>query len=246
MLDNLIEADVKAGQSTAIGNKFSWFAFDFMGDFCFGSSFSLLQKQEWHSVVIKIQEAMNLIGPTTPLPWLVHLGFDILPFLKQVRTRFSMIKWYREQMEIEVQDLQEDDSNHEVSRWLIEDARENGLTEVNWKWLTGDAVLAVVAGSHPIMATLTCLFYRLASHPAHAEKLKKELANVDCLDDHRLQTLPHLNAVIQETLRLHPPLISAAGEDAFKNPRSFIPERWSERPDMVKNKAGFDPFGTGI
>lgn len=45
-----------------------------------------------------------------------------------------------------LKDLQEDDSNHEVSRWLIEDARENGLTEVNWKWLTGDAVLAVVAG----------------------------------------------------------------------------------------------------
>ena len=66
------------------------------------------------------------------------------------------------------------------------------------------------------MATLTCLFYRLASHPAHAEKLKKELANVDCLDDHRLQTLPHLNAVIQETLRLHPPLISAGMRKAPK------------------------------
>ena len=103
MLDNLIEADVTAGQSTAIGTKFSWFAFDFMGDFCFGSSFDLLQKQEWHSVVIKIQEAMNLIGPTTPLPWLVHLGFDTLPFLNQVRTWFSMIKWCREQMEIKVQ-----------------------------------------------------------------------------------------------------------------------------------------------
>ncbi|KAL8744091.1 MAG: hypothetical protein Q9190_003629 [Brigantiaea leucoxantha] len=128
MLDNLIEADVTAGQSTAIGTKFSWFAFDFMGDFCFGSSFDLLQKQEWHSVVIKIQEAMNLIGPTTPLPWLVHLGFDTLPFLNQV------------------QNSQEDDSNHEVSRWLIEDARINGFMEADWKWLTGDAVLAVVAG----------------------------------------------------------------------------------------------------
>lgn len=276
MLDNLIEADVMAGRSTAIGTKFSWFAFDFMGDFCFGHSFDLLQKQEWHSVVIKIQEAMNLIGPTTPLPWLVHLGFDTLPFLKQVRTWFSMIEWCREQMEVKVQNSQEDDSNHEVSRWLIEEARNNGFTEGDWKWLTGDAVLAVVAGSHPIMATLTCLFYRLACHPAHAEKLQKELENVDCLDDHSLQTLPHLNAVIQETLRLHPPLISAgmrkapkAGirigdtfipggttiiaprytifrrKDCFPNPHSFIPERWTERPDLVKNKIGFDPFGTG-
>ncbi len=37
-------------------------------------------------------------------------------------------------------------SEPDVSYWLIEDARRNGLTETDWNWLSGDAVLAIVAG----------------------------------------------------------------------------------------------------
>ena len=33
-----------------------------------------------------------------------------------------------------------------VSRWLVEDARKNGFTKDDWGWLSGDSVLAIVAG----------------------------------------------------------------------------------------------------
>ncbi|KAK2745695.1 hypothetical protein FQN57_003592 [Myotisia sp. PD_48] len=34
-------------------------------------------------------------------------------------------------------------------------------------------------------------------------------------------------------------------EDCFERGREFIPERWSEKPELILNKAAYAPFGTG-
>ena len=34
-------------------------------------------------------------------------------------------------------------------------------------------------------------------------------------------------------------------ESAFEKPNEFIPERWTTKPEMVKNKQGLNGFGIG-
>ena len=56
--------------------------------------------------------------------------------------------------------------------------------------------------------------YELGRHPEHIARLRAELAPHGGPDgspptNHELQNLPHLNAVIHEALRLHPPVPSA-------------------------------------
>ncbi|KAL8679087.1 MAG: hypothetical protein Q9224_007064, partial [Gallowayella concinna] len=54
-------------------------------------------------------------------------------------------------------------------------------------------------------ATLTYICYRLARHPEQLRKLQAELDTLDAIDDSKnLQSLPHLNGIINEVLRLHP------------------------------------------
>ena len=36
------------------------------------------------------------------------------------------------------------------------------------------------------------------------------------------------------------------GEDCFVEAENFVPERWYERPEMVKNPSAFMPFGHGV
>ncbi len=99
MLEEHIATDVAAGRSTAVKTLFSWFGFDVMGDFVFGSSFKMLQNQEWHSVILRLREALKLLGPLTPVPWLVHFGFNVAGFLPCVKNWFAMIAWCRKQIE---------------------------------------------------------------------------------------------------------------------------------------------------
>ena len=78
--------------------------------------------------------------------------------------------------------------------------------------LTQDELLeevmgVIFAGSGTTSTTLTYLIYALARDKTIQDKLRKELQNVDeTLKD--LQTLPLLTAVIKETMRLYPAIIS--------------------------------------
>lgn len=54
----------------------------------------------------------------------------------------------------------------------------------------------------PVVAMV---FFELARHPEQQDKLARELELIDTTDRKVLENLPHLGAVINETLRLHPP-----------------------------------------
>ncbi|KAL9593682.1 MAG: hypothetical protein Q9219_007437 [cf. Caloplaca sp. 3 TL-2023] len=277
LFEDHVAADVAVGTPTAVQELFSWFSFDVMGDFVFGHSFNMLQDRQWHSIILKLREALSLLGPLTPLPWLVHFSFHTAWFLPLIRNWFAMIAWCRGQMEDRAKHDKNTSSEPDVSYWLIEEARKTGFTETEWNWLSGDAVLAIVAGSDTVTSTLVGLFYRLATDPARTEKLHAEIVAVDCSDDTVLQKLPYLNGVVNEALRLHPALLTGGNrktpkegalicgrfvpgettiiaprytifrrEDCFEQADSFIPERWCEKPEMVRYNKAFKPFGTGI
>ncbi|KAL4902350.1 hypothetical protein BDW74DRAFT_169559 [Aspergillus multicolor] len=48
-----------------------------------------------------------------------------------------------------------------------------------------------------------------------------------------------------ETTVVAPRFVIARREDCFQHAEQFIPERWTSRPEMVRNRAAFTPFGTG-
>lgn len=67
----------------------------------------------------------------------------------------------------------------------------------------------------------------LAKYREHADKLYEELAPCDVTDDNTLATLPHLAAIINETLRLCPPAMTGANrltsEDGLWIEDTWIP-----------------------
>jgi cytochrome P450 len=62
----------------------------------------------------------------------------------------------------------------------------------------------LTATSETVASTLVYLFYFLALYPNHLELLQAELSNVDIRNYKALQSLEHLNGVINESLRLWP------------------------------------------
>lgn len=94
----------------------------------------------------------------------------------------------------------------QLMTYLINDAKlASDHGELSMRWLRGDAASVIIAGSETVALTLTFLFYELAKHPEQVAKLRAELDPMsNPLDAKALAHLPHLNAVINEIMRLHP------------------------------------------
>ena len=80
--------------------------------------------------------------------------------------------------------------------------------------LRSDSRTIILAGSDATAATLTHIFYYLARDQSVFRNLQNELNHLqddasEGVDHRKLQKAEHLNAIINETLRLHPVVSSA-------------------------------------
>lgn len=62
--------------------------------------------------------------------------------------------------------------------------------------------------SEPTAQALTAVLHELSTHPEHQTLLFDEIGETSITDDSALAGLKHLNAVLQEAMRLHPSLIT--------------------------------------
>lgn len=103
----------------------------------------------------------------------------------------------------------------DVAHYLLQDARDDPR---RFPWLTGDSILAIVAGSEPTAAVLVGLFCELAKDPRHAEIILDEIKTLDIADSRALaSSCPHLEACIFEALRLYPALPTGGTRKTLEN-----------------------------
>jgi hypothetical protein len=160
-LDRCIETDADQNQPSNAKNLMYWFGFDAMGDFVFNHPFGMLEGKKWHHIMKRSYRAIELLGPFGPAPWLVHIGFKMLPRLYKLRDWHEMTSWCRQLMEQRLKNeaLQKElDMTHylmmqENTEEQYEDASEAkeaslAAREHNRFWLQGDSLLIIVAGRY--------------------------------------------------------------------------------------------------
>ncbi|XP_077558401.1 thromboxane-A synthase-like isoform X3 [Haemaphysalis longicornis] len=113
-----------------------------------------------------------------------------------------------------------DDNEHELKR----NASTDGLLHLSKTVLDDDditqnAFLVLVAGYETTSNTLTLVSHMLVNYPDVQEKVRQELMAALGPDDEEIsyntiQKLPYLNCVIQETMRLYPPIFAFVTREA--------------------------------
>ncbi|KAN0108780.1 cytochrome P450 [Hyaloscypha variabilis] len=274
--DDLIsQLNAHAGEALNASRWMNYYAFDMMGDMAFGKSFDMLKTGEKHDMIELLQEGMAPLGVITPIPWLLVLIQDI-PGIGSGPKKFT--KYHLEQ--IAARKKYTPDSP-DLFSWLIDAEKQSSdAIHKDPRWLNGDCALIVVAGSDTTTATLTHALYHLARSQEVFSKLRKELDSFykpgSESEFRDLQEATYLNGVINETLRLHPPVpggvlrvtppegvtigstfipgnvtISTPAyslgrlESCYEKALEFIPERWGEKSEMVRDKGVFVPFSIG-
>ncbi|KAJ4367653.1 hypothetical protein N0V83_007238 [Neocucurbitaria cava] len=141
--------------------------------------------------------------------------------------------------------------------------------------LYGESRLIISAGSETTSTALTFIFMQLATHPSYMRAIRKEhrensaeyhcqrpLPLLDAVIHESMRLWPSVffgaqritppegltinNHFIPGNMIIHmPPFTINRDARNFADPDSFIPERWTERPELVLNKSAYNPFSTG-
>ncbi len=144
--------------------------------------------------------------------------------------------------------------------------------------ITGLLTGAIFAGHHTSSGTAAWVLIELLKHPHLMRSVKNELDLLLGADGEvsfqSLREMPHLENVVKEVLRLHPPLIilmrqvskdlyyknytikkgdmvwavppvTHRSSKLFSNPEAFDPDRFSAERQEDKNLMAYQPFGGG-
>jgi cytochrome P450 len=193
-----------AGKPVNICQWLYYFTFDVMGDLSFGKSFDMLKTGQAHPAVKLLKTAMPPLGWMAPAPWIIPVLLNTVG----AGPMSDFINWSEKQI---VERKKMKPAEPDIMSYIIGSPSAKFKTAAEeHNWLVGDSRLIVVAGSDTTNTTLAFACYHLAKDPSHVEKLRAELEKAEYemtpTNLSILQNLDHLNGVINESLRLHPPL----------------------------------------
>ncbi|KAF4832790.1 Pisatin demethylase [Colletotrichum tropicale] len=202
------------GQSFDLGHWLQCYAFDVIGKITFSESFGCLDDGKDPQGIMKAIENLTSLSTIMGLyPGIYPLVFATLQPRSQGKdakgTAFVM-QYSDEQIALSqgVDKLPEGPQNFIAKLVQLQKERPEAFTNEAIR-LTGFANIA--AGSDTTSITLSALIYHLSRNPAIMQKLRKELADGEAdgsvsnpIVFREASMQPYLQAVIKETIRIHP------------------------------------------
>ncbi|KAK0609046.1 Tryprostatin B 6-hydroxylase [Lasiodiplodia hormozganensis] len=201
------------GQRINITEWIAMLAYDIMGVVSFGKDFGSLRAAKEVHAIKQLRDTMRSLGLLFSVPWVINflsnmpgLGGAMGPFGAYCKRLVSeKRKMLMEKKVVET-------TPADVMSWLIQAFEEGGPSGApTLAALHADGRALVIAGSDTTYGALTNALFHLASNPAIYAKLQAEVDSV-CPDGEasfsheKVKNLPLLDGVINETLRLKPPV----------------------------------------
>ncbi|KAL5511139.1 hypothetical protein ACEPAH_4354 [Sanghuangporus vaninii] len=181
------------------------FTYDFMGDMVFGGGFDLMKNDSGGGIRKVVEDNMKMVGTLEHTSWITGLLYKIAA-LSEEQKRFQEFGRQR-YVKRKEQGAAKRDLFHYITN-------EDGLekTEVSDEQGVNEIFAAIVAGADTTSTVMSSVFFYLLTNPATFDRLWKEVhdefppSEGEPFDAVKLAAMPYLNAVINEALRLQPPL----------------------------------------
>ncbi|MGW4335329.1 cytochrome P450 [Rhodococcus koreensis] len=204
---------------------------------------------------------------------------DIESFRRRDEARVQLVALVQDIMTGRIQNPPQGREDRDMLDVLVSIKDEDGNERFTADEITGMFISMMFAGHHTTSGTAAWTLIELLRHPDYAKQVVAELDDLysdgSDISFGALRQIPKLEAVLKETLRLHPPLIIllrvARGEfevggyriaendlvaatpaisnriaEDFPNPDTFDPERYIDpNQEDIVNRWTWIPFGAG-
>ncbi|KAJ7311575.1 high nitrogen upregulated cytochrome P450 monooxygenase 2 [Mycena albidolilacea] len=183
------------------------FAYDLMGDLAFGGGFEMLRDgRDVDGVGERIRRFTKASFLSGQVPWIL----GTLHLFPQVGRQIQEFNDFGQNLAI--QRVKNGAGRMDIWYHLADEAgleKEKPTLETS----AADGIIAVIAASDTTASTLSSLVWFLLSYPEYYRRVQQELDSVivdgdDPFDANKHQELHFLSACINETMRLHPPLLT--------------------------------------
>ncbi|EGN99144.1 hypothetical protein SERLA73DRAFT_181973 [Serpula lacrymans var. lacrymans S7.3] len=204
----------KVGERVDLAELINHFTFDFMSDMAFGGGSEMIRDGDKEGIWHLLESGLPMGLILTHIPWfgkyyvkIPGIGKNLKDFRAFCEERAAI----RKSRVSQVKDL---------FHYLID---EDGIERIppTMAEVISDGVLAIVAGSDTTATTLSNLFCLMMKNPTVYYRLQAEIDKYFPVGENALDTTDHpymsyLNAVINETLRLFPPVLSGSQRAAAR------------------------------
>lgn len=186
---------------------YNWTTFDIVGELVFGQSFRCLENIHYHPWIEFIFSSIKFGAVIVAMTY-VGLGELVQIIVKLSANAVSRVQSYTEEM-VRAR-LAMDQGRDDLFEGLVKRTEEWNLS---FEKLSASAFILALAGSETTATTLSGATYLLLAHPEILEKLKREVRssfkNVDEINLNSVNKLSYMLAILNEALRLYPPVTSS-------------------------------------
>jgi cytochrome P450 len=204
----MLERKTKQDNTFDVGEWMRFLAFDIIGDFTLNMQFECVKNQRYHPWVALLMNWFRAVSFVTNANAFGHLAPFIMLFapikhLKSVKDHLDMSALkVRERLAIG-----DDPTRNDLWTYLL---RNKGDKALSLEEMEVNAALFIIAATEPLSDVLCGTIYFLALYPEIREKLRAELKSCmesdDVLNMANTARSPYLHAVINESMRMYPPI----------------------------------------
>ncbi|KAF8989690.1 high nitrogen upregulated cytochrome P450 monooxygenase 2 [Cyathus striatus] len=206
-LADLLKTKASEKRPVDLAELLSFFAYDFMGDMAFGGGFELMRDGDTEHLWKLMENGIIVHSYSQHIPWAAPLLLDLSNAGKasEKLSAFS-IEQSRKRME-------HGSSERDLSSYLLGEVS-NSLKPLHFEEYSAEASLVIIAGSDTTATVLSNIFFNLIIHRNIYDRLRVEVEEYYPRSEgvgptenmSKLAEMPLLNGVINETLRLYPPV----------------------------------------
>ncbi|KXG47021.1 Cytochrome P450 [Penicillium griseofulvum] len=206
MLVERLKGTISSQETVDMSQWYNFTTFDIIGDLAFGEPFDCLRESQYHPWVKVVFVSMKVLALSRPLlvyPFLAPIVRMLLPkrLTKMREDSFALAsnKVHR-RLEAKVE-------RPDFMSYIL---RYNDDRSMTIREMEANAALLILAGSETTASLLSGFTYYIMANPPAYRKLMDEIRtsfkSYEDIDFQRVGHLTYLNAALEESLRVYPPV----------------------------------------